>query len=178
MSLRNSVCEDVGVDTWNVATLCVYSETLSVADISAALGMSPTEAADIGDPTRSGLAGRPLQPRYLTYQRTTWLLSGDPTAAEGEDGTEFASLRALLGTLRGREDAVRGLRDTCEVVVRWAADTGSVQGGFAMHPDVISALASLGCALYGNVYSHEAEDEDDDGSRTTRDPRKSGSLDL
>ncbi|MEW2010007.1 hypothetical protein AB0300_11115 [Microbacterium sp. NPDC078814] len=80
------------------ATLAIYSESRTVAEITASLRLEPTEAANIGEQTRSGRAGRAYKPEYLTYQRTTWLL--DVTArSTGDDEGVNASLITDLAAI-------------------------------------------------------------------------------
>jgi hypothetical protein len=54
--------------TSDIASLVVRSETRNVAEITAFLGLDPTNFGDRGDLTPSGIVGRRLKPEYLAYQ--------------------------------------------------------------------------------------------------------------
>lgn len=134
------------------ATLAIYSDSRTVADITASLLLDPTEAADIGDPTRAGLAGRPYKPRYLSYQRTTWTLyvNSDRTTSQGDSGV--AALRRLVEVLLPLAASLESLREDCETVIWWSGDSDNSQGTFVLPVSLIKDLAAIGCEVRGTVF--------------------------
>jgi hypothetical protein len=134
------------------ATLAIYSDSRTVAEITASLLLEPTEAADIGDPTRAGLAGRAYKPQYLSYQRTTWILEVNPDwlGSNGESGV--AALRQLVEVLFPLAASLEALRDDCETVIWWSGDSNNSQGTFVLPASLIKDLAAIGCEVRGTVY--------------------------
>lgn len=136
------------------ATLAIYSESRTVAEITDSLLLEPTEAANIGEPTRSGRAGRAYEPEYLTYQRTTWLLdvSARPTDG-GDEGVN--ALRRLVGIALPAAAALESLRRDCETVIWWSGDSTNSQGTFVLPSTLIKDLAAIGCEVRGTVFLEE-----------------------
>lgn len=133
------------------ATLAIYSESRTVAEITASLLLEPTEAANIGEPTRSGRAGRAYKPEYLTYQRTTWLLdvSASPTDVD-DDGVK--ALRRLVSIALPAAAALESLRGDCETVIWWSGDSTNTQGTFVLPSSLIKDLAAIGCEVRATVF--------------------------
>ena len=140
------------------ATLAIYSEVLTVAQITESLGLVPTEAHDRGETTRAGLAGRPLRAEFLTYQRTHWTLDA-PHSGDPSDETGLASVWALVDALIHRAPELLALRDTCETIIWWHGSSDSSQGGFVIPGPLLADLAALGCDFYGTAYLDEVDDE-------------------
>lgn len=147
----------VRVITDGRATLSIYSTEMTAVEIKDALGTTPSEAYENGEPTPSGLAGRPLKPQYLTYQQAGWHIDA-PDSDGDPDATR--SLSALVRMLQGRAEALRALRPACETVLRWYGSSDSTQGGFVMDAELISGLAALGCDLHGTAYLDSKESRD------------------
>lgn len=142
------------------ATLAIYSESRTVAEITASLLLEPTEAANIGEQTRSGRAGRAYKPEYLTYQRTTWLL--DVTASPTSDDEGVNALRRLVGLALPAAAALESLRGDCETVIWWSGDSTNTQGAFVLPSSLIKDLAAIGCEVRGMVFldDHDAGGND------------------
>lgn len=145
----------------NRASLSIHSDTKTVAEISAMLGLEPTAWGDKGDLTRAGRAGRNYAPERLTRQRTYWSLMKSVDEPSAVDQTGFAALRALVRRLEPNAQALAELRVGGETRLWWSGDSDSTQGGFVLAADLISSLAALGCDVFGTAYLTE-NDEDDD----------------
>jgi hypothetical protein len=143
----------------NRSTLSIYSDSLTVAEISAALGIDPHDSADRGEPTRAARAGRVLASEYITHQRAHWSFDADPSLVDPLDETGFGSLRVLLTVFRERANALQSLRRECDTVIWWSGDSDSGQGGFVLTADVLSDLARLGCDLYGTTFLNDVDSE-------------------
>lgn len=139
----------------NRASLSIHSDTKSVAEISAMLGLQPTDWGDRGDLTPTGLAGRNYAPERLTYQQTYWSLTESVDEPSGDDQTGFSALRALVVRLEPRAQALAELRQGGETVLWWSGDSDSTQGGFVLEADLIDHLAKLGCDVFGTAYLAE-----------------------
>ncbi len=135
------------------ATLAIYSESRTVAEITASLRLEPTEAANIGEQTRSGRAGRAYKPEYLTYQRTTWLLNATASPTGGDEGVN--ALRRLVGLALPAAAALESLRGDCETVIWWSGDSTNTQGTFVFPSNLIMDLAALGCEVRGTVFLND-----------------------
>jgi len=143
----------------NRASLSIQSDTKTVAQISAMLGLEPTDWGDEGDLTPSGRAGRNFAPEFLTYQRTYWSLTESIDEPDADDQTGFSALRALVVRLEPAAQALAELRQGGETVLWWSGDSDSTQGGFVLEADLIGRLAKLGCAVYGTAFLTEDEAE-------------------
>lgn len=143
----------------NRASFSVYSDTKTVSEISAMLGLEPSRSGDKGDLTPVGRAGRDLAPERLRYQQTYWSLTVANEPCD-EDETGFSSLRELTARLQPRSQVLAELRRGGETRLWWSGDSDSTQGGFVLEADLISHLAELGCDVFGTAYLTEAEDED------------------
>ena len=135
----------------NRASLVVQSDALTVAEITAMLGVEPTASGDVGSPTPAGRSGRDLRPAHLRYQRTYWSPT-DYDEGSGSDQTGFAALRRLIATLESRRHALELLREQDETVLFWSGDSDSTQGGFVIESDLLHDLAASGCDLYGTAF--------------------------
>ncbi|MCI0156056.1 DUF4279 domain-containing protein [Leifsonia shinshuensis] len=141
----------------NRSSLSIYSETRTVAEITAALGIEPHNGADVGQPTRAALAGRALSAEYMSHQRTHWSFDSDRSLVDDEDDPGVGSLRALIEAFRGKADALRSLRPECDTVIWWSADSDNSQGTFVIPPDLLAELALLGCELRGTTFLDDDE---------------------
>ncbi|AXL11649.1 DUF4279 domain-containing protein [Microbacterium foliorum] len=148
----------------NRASLSIHSDTKTVAEISAMLGMEPTGWGDKGDLTPAGRAGRNYAPERLTHQRTFWSLDAYIDEPSADDQTGFSALRALVVRLEPKAQALMDLRQGGETVLWWSGDSDSTQGGFVLEADLISGIAKLGCDVFGTAYLTE-DDEDEDAMR-------------
>jgi len=132
------------------ATLAIYSESRTVAEITASLLLEPTEAANVGEPARSARAGRAYKPEYLTYQRTTWLLDVSASPSDGDDEGVNA-LRRLVRIALPSAAALESLRVDCETVIWWSGDSTNTQGTFVLPSNLIRDLAATGCEVRGTL---------------------------
>jgi Domain of unknown function (DUF4279) len=140
------------VIVWSRSTLSVYSTTRTAAEITRILGVEPTDAHDIGDPTRAALSGRRTTPKAMTHQQTGWSFDADPAGIDPEDRTGFASMRLIVERFRDRADALAELRSDCDTRIWWSGDSNSSQGGFVIPADLLADLALLGCDLFGTAF--------------------------
>jgi hypothetical protein len=140
------------------AALAIYSETRSVAEITATLLLAPTKAADIGELTRSGRTGRAYKPEYLSYQRTTWILDSNPSQGSSHEDAGVTALRQLVRVVLPTATSLEALRGDCETVIWWTGDSSNSQGTFVLPSDLIKDLATIGCEFRGTVFldDHDA----------------------
>lgn len=127
------------------ATLSVYSETVTAAEVTAALGIEPTRSSE-----RAG----------STKPRSHWTL--DVAEVDPDDAGGFEAVARLVGLLRDRADALAALRPACETIIWWSGDSDGTQGGFVIPAALLVDLAALGCDLYGTAYLAETDARDDD----------------
>jgi hypothetical protein len=145
----------------NRASLTIRSETKTVAEISAMLGLEPTDWGDIGDLTPAGRAGRNYAPERLTHQRTFWSLTESVDEPSADDQTGFSALRALVVRLEPNAQALMELRQGGETTLWWSGDSDSPQGGFVLEADLIRCLSKLGCDVFGTAFLAEDDEEED-----------------
>jgi hypothetical protein len=147
----------------NRASFTIRSERLSAAEISAALQLEPSEAADIGDP----IVVRPGDPRPRPNRHpetTFWCLDAPHDEGDTDDPTGTAALRALVDVLLPRKTALTALGADCTSTIWWSGDSDSTQGGFVLAWELMRDLGALGCDVYGTAFLTEDEDT---GDRTT-----------
>lgn len=130
------------------ASLVIRSDATTAAQMTVTLGLEPSEAHEIGEPTRAAMAGRSLSPEWMSYQVAWWKLD----APDEQSDDPFGSLRGLLHLLAESTDALETLRASCETRIWWHGSSDSSQGGFVMDADLLKALAKSGCDLYGTAY--------------------------
>ena len=145
----------------NRASLSVHSDTKKVAEISAILGLTPTDWGDKGDLTPAGRAGRNYAQELLTHQRTFWSFTESVDDPSADDQTGFSALRALAVRLEPNARALMELRQGGETRIWWSGDSDSTQGGFVLEADLIRHLSKLGCDVFGTAFL-VANDEDED----------------
>lgn len=146
----------------NRASLSIHSDTKTVAEISAMLGLEPTDWGDKGDLTPAGRAGRNYAPERLTHQRTFWSLTESVDEPNADDQTGFSALRALVVRLEPNAPVLMELRQGGETTLWWSGDSDSTQGGFVLEADLIHDLSKLGCDVFGTAFLAEDDDEDGD----------------
>ncbi|MDY0828749.1 hypothetical protein SK224_06365 [Microbacterium sp. BG28] len=133
------------------ATLSIYSDVLSVADVTAMLGIEPDNSGDMGTLTRAGRAGRDAAPERLRHQRTFWSVT-EKDDGDSDDATGFAALRRLVQRVGPIHRALATIRESGETVLWWSGDSDSSQGGFVLEADLISDVSRLGCDIYGTAF--------------------------
>jgi hypothetical protein len=150
------------------SSLSIYSEIRTAAEMTAVLGIHPSDSNEIGEPTKAAFPGR--NAANATYQRAHWTLGADESAVDLQDTTGFASLRVLIAAIRDSAQALKSLRPDCETIIWWSGYSDSVQGGFVMPADLIADIALLGCDLYGTAYLEDDEDVEDLKSEPSEGP--------
>jgi len=144
------------------SSISIYSDSRTAVEMTKALEVQPHRSDEMGEPTRSALAGRVLKPEYMTHQRAHWSFDADESLIDPKDETGFGSLRVLVNVFRPRAAALASLREDCETIIWWSGDSDSSQGGFVIPADLLVDLAILGCDLYGTAYLDDDEGKDED----------------
>jgi hypothetical protein len=138
------------------ASLTVYSDVRSAADVTTELQMAPTYIGEIGEPhgpqrfEADGTAAT-----QFFYKSATWNLtiSADEArdSAADDDTAGFASLQVLVDRLSDRKSVLASLRAAdYRTIISWYGTSGSRQGGFVMPASLMLSLGELGCDLYGS----------------------------
>jgi hypothetical protein len=127
------------------ATLGVYSDTVTAAEVTAVLGIEPTRFSE-----RAG----------STKPRSHWTL--EVPSVDPDDDGGFEAVALLVELLRDRADALAALRPACETIIWWSGDSDGTQGGFVIPASLLADLAVLGCDLYGTAFLAETDPPDDD----------------
>lgn len=143
----------------DIASFSVYGGHRTVAEITALIGLSPTEWGDAGERTPAGRAGRRYAPEYLTYPSTYWSLTANADSGGSVDYSGFDAVEALVERLLPRADAVAELRRDAQLVMWWSGASDSTQGGFVMTAELLAGSATLGCELRGTAYIDEEPDD-------------------
>lgn len=129
------------------ATLRVYPEVLNPADVTARLGIEPTDWQQRGESCQPG--GRPA-PRH------GWFLSSEGAVASQDVRRH---LDWLLSHVVPRADALLALQaDGCRMDVSCFWMSASGHGGPSVQPDQMGALARLGLELWFDVYLGDDEE--------------------
>ena len=58
----------------------------------------------------------------------------------------------IANEFRDHADALRGLRDDCEIILWWSGETDSARGGFVIPAPLLACLAAMGCNPYGTAF--------------------------
>lgn len=135
------------------AVLKILSDSLTCDEITKALGIEPSLSHDKGDPKgkpRPDAHGTLMQRRH---DRAVWSWFAEPS----DDTTDAqSSLEQIVSTFASRADALATLRQYCTIVVDYWGHSDSTQGGFVFPAEVVAGLATLGCDVYGSVYTDSA----------------------
>jgi hypothetical protein len=123
------------------ATLSVYSELLSVAEITRLLDTEPHESVERGASTRA-----------------KWSYRANPASIDRSDGSGFAAVQVIADAFRDHAMALRDLRESCEIILWWSGDSDSSQGGFVIPSALLVDLADMGCDLYGTAFLSGADE--------------------
>ncbi|GHH60822.1 DUF4279 domain-containing protein [Lentzea cavernae] len=124
------------------ASLRVFSETLTLADLVASLG-EPTRSYDVGDPVSPR---RPDGPRRAVSH---WALRSraQPTSPLDEHLSE------LVVFVEAHSREIEALRDKAEIDVFCGVFAGDdAQGGFTLTADLMRRLAALGLDVGFDLY--------------------------
>lgn len=101
----------------DIASFSVYGGHRTVAEITALIGLSPTEWGDAGERTPAGRARRRYAPEYLTYPSTYWSLTANADSGGSVDYSGFDAVEALVERLLPRADAIAELRRDAQLVM-------------------------------------------------------------
>jgi len=139
------------------ASLAIYSDTHTAAEVTALLGVEPTGGGEIGDAKHPPRLDRERQPaRQFFYKQSTWLFDV-PDGADSDDESGFASVRRLLDIFGPKSEVLGELRRNYRTIIWWAGFSDSSQGGFVMPAELLSDLGELGCDLFGTVYTGDVD---------------------
>lgn len=136
----------------NTATLIVYSATQPAAAVTEALGVEPTSSREKGNRMATGglisaaASGSRFRESLWQYSVVVQVDSWE------QDPAGTASLRQLLEVFAGKGPQFATLRPQYETHISWSGHSGSTQGGFVIEPELLTALAELGCRFFGDVY--------------------------
>lgn len=142
-----------------IASLSIKSLTHPAADVTAIIKLEPTSLAERGDPVgriRPGADGKPSM-RERTH--SIWALDVIPD--DPDDTTGLSSVRAIVGLLESRREALGALAEHYFVEIRWSGYSDRPQAGFLIPSDLLGPLGSLGIDFHGTVYLHNGPEEDE-----------------
>lgn len=124
--------------------LAIKSETVPPEEISALVGLQPTESWRMGDP-------RKLTNPPMAYKFHGWFF--DPS---GRGPGDFETkLKRLLDLTEASAPSIRALTDTCRVsVVVPYRGYKDQMWGLAIEPGDLSRLAALGAVLDVDLYAY------------------------
>lgn len=132
------------------AYLRIVSAVRSAVEITAQIGVTPTETHAIGDPIGKGVGTG-------SYREYVWRF--EPQA--GLPGSVEEKLRAVLDGVEPAAARIAALRPTCDVQITivfkgWSGDPQF--GGFHVDAEPMGRLATLGAVLDVDLYALRTED--------------------
>jgi hypothetical protein len=137
----------------NTASLIVYSPTQPAAAVTEALGVEPTSSHEKGNRMATGGPAVAAGSGPTRFRESLWQYSVVVQVDSWEqDPAGTASLRQLLEVFAGKATQFASLRPQYETHISWSGHSGSAQGGFVIEPELLTALAELGCRFFGDVY--------------------------
>lgn len=125
--------------------LRVSSRELSADEITARVGLQPTETRSIGEPITNRAPAR-------TYKEHRWML--EPQA--GLPGSVEEKITALLDAVEGASGQIAALRPACDLLVTvvFSGWGGNPQfGAFNLVRESVRRLAALGAELSVDLYA-------------------------
>lgn len=140
--------------TDDIATLAIYSDHLSAAAVTAALGVEPTSIHEIGDTRRRSRSRRAGSHSPTQYTHSLWehTVRADPARSGVADAAGSTSIRLLVDVFREKQGQLETLRADYELRIWWSAISSSTQAPFVFDADLVRGLAIIGCDLYGTAY--------------------------
>ena len=141
------------------ASLQIYSDMLTASDVSDALKIAPSFAAEKGETRTHRHRGQTATAiSQDVHHHAIWTLEVDSNdaaqLAAPDDTAGFASLILLTQRLSGKHEALEELRHRgFQLYISWYGTAGRSQGGYVMPIELIRDLASIRCNLFGNLYS-------------------------
>jgi Domain of unknown function (DUF4279) len=133
-----------------IATLCVYSSSLTVEDMTRALGQSPTRRVDKGSPVTS--RGRVVKLR----EKSAWFLNSPLAKSQPVE----SHIKYLAAFASEKEAALRSLASECDLVVDVAFHTNDNNGGFMVDVETLSILGRLNIPLSVSFIGNEDADNE------------------
>jgi len=127
-------------EKWNQASLWIGGDTLRPDQISATLGLDPTE---------SGLKGERFSSRHNAVRRTSFWLLKSPLNKQLPLGEH---LKWLLDTLEPKHDSLISITNEWRVEFFCGFSSENGQGGATFDPGLLSQLANLGIPLVLDLY--------------------------
>lgn len=121
------------------AALCIYSQTKSVADISALMGTNPSRSIDRGQPVSE------RNPKGRKSEESRWIL--DSALPEATPLDEHVA--ALLAIVEKKAVALAN----SDIEIRCTFSSENSQGGFVLKADVSKRLAEQRVDLIVSLYS-------------------------
>lgn len=144
---------------WSKATLAIYSDSGTAANVTEVLGLTPKSAHEKGD-RRIGKTGE-----YPPYKQSTWIYESDASKIDLDDSTGFAAVRALVADIRHLSGELAALRPEYDTQIRWSGEISS-QGNFVIEAELLAELGALGCDFLGTAYHKIEEDVATDDTPT------------
>ena len=117
-----------------------YSETRSSAELTALVGVEPSEQHERGD------LMEPDDPSFGAYEEAIWNLY-PPTSALDADPTGVAVLRWVVDRLAGKGDILRTLQPDYEFDLSWWGQSADWKTGVSVPADLLQQIAALGVDL-------------------------------
>ncbi len=146
-------------ETWSSAALRVYSKSMSVAEISNALGTAATSSHPKGVPVSLRNPNSPIREESL------WVLD----SGLNHDQPLEDHIKRLVEYIEQKSSILNTLLPHCEVELFCGFSTDSGQGGFAFEPDLLKKLTILPLVLIFDIYSLGGPEENIDRSSDNRD---------
>lgn len=124
------------------ATLCVNSESMRLAELTACLG-EPTRGEDIGEPVTLRRPDAPLR------KGTHWGLQSNAERSEPLD----VHISQVLDFAEAHRAELDALRDECDIFISCGVFSGEgAQGGFTFDPALNRRLADLALEVVFDLY--------------------------
>ncbi len=135
------------------ASLSIKSLDAPAARVTEILGIEPTNCGEKGElfgRARANAAGKMVR-RKRSY--SSWVL--DAPAPDPDDVTGFSSVENLVAILQEKAHLLEQLKDNYYIEIWWSGFSDSMQAGFLLPSEMLTALGALGCDFHGTVYLEE-----------------------
>jgi hypothetical protein len=132
------------------ATLRIYHDTVEPPEVTAVLGIKPTDFVRRGD--THGPSNR-----AATYKINGWFLSSENTVSSQDSLRHIEWLLPLVEPRRSQLGALREQGHRMEISCYWLSASG--HGGPTLTPDVMRRVAELGLGLSFDVYFGGRDEE-------------------
>jgi hypothetical protein len=132
---------------WSKASFRVFSSSLTAAEITTRLELTPTRSHEAGDPVSLRRLNAPVR------HKAGWLLESGLNASEPMD----RHLSALLEQLEPKLDRLQALASACRMDFFCGFSSRTGQGGFTLEPELLARLALIpGLGLDLDLYPQGA----------------------